>query len=196
MFFATPVPGPRLSPWAEACRGPGPGCQVWTLTDEGTVTCWPHPQPWFPGCLLSAASPSFFPLSPHKARGALGWSLAGGCARGLTRVDSQAYPFMCLLTSTLDSDSSLGNASSLVSDCGWIWERHVILHLPLSEILILAFWHCLPTWDSDTNSRLEKLPGFMYVRMHACKRVCMCVHMHVFQRGTPFSFLMKVILDF
>lgn len=142
--------------------GPGPGCQVWTLTDEGTVTCWPHPSPGFLAAFYLQSC--LFLNSLSLKRPEKGWPYRWRLlSHVLTCVDSLAYPFVCLLTLILDSDSSLGNASSLVSDCGWILELHVTLHLLLPEILILAFWHGLPTWDSNTNSRLKRLPDSIYL---------------------------------
>lgn len=135
-----------------------------------------------------------FTLSPRKAWGALGWSVAVGRPHVMTCVDSLAYPFMCLLTPTLDSDSSLGNASSLVSDCGWVWELHVILHLPLSDILILAFWHCGPTW---VLTLIPDLKSFQVLCTYVCLYVCMYVWIHVcILILYLLPFLRKIIPDF
>lgn len=169
MLFTAPFTGGRLSPFSWSLLGfrawlPGVDLDWWRHSNLLT-----SPQPWFPGCLLSPAWHLFHSLSLSQAWEALDRSVAGYCPHVLTCVDFLAYPFTGLLTPMWDSDSRLGNASSLMSDWGWILELHVTLHLPSSEILIQAFWHCLPTWDSDTNSRLERLPGSIYV----CVCVCM-----------------------
>lgn len=64
-FITAPVSVGGSPPFFDACQGPGPGRQVWTLTDEATVTCWPTPSPGFRTSFLSRLLPSL-PLSLPK----------------------------------------------------------------------------------------------------------------------------------
>lgn len=108
----------RRSSFLRACQGPGPGRQMWTLTDEATVTCWLTPSPGFrtsfylASCLLSPLSllkslkpwaedwPSTVPLPCP------GWT-------------SPAYPFMPRLTLILDSWFRIEGTPPLSGV--WLW---------------------------------------------------------------------------